>query len=145
MRPTRIVVGEFRNCLVPESIRDGETCRGITMQATHHLHIELRHATVPTYVVSYLFPILLLLYEIHRVGRWIYDYGMHFSNFRYMGYEFLLMLVFVGVQAVVGVIFLLGASIGGHHDFEHRVSNLLTGLSCSMVVIAFDLALQYAL
>ncbi|WP_434667565.1 hypothetical protein P5W99_35670 [Paraburkholderia sp. A3BS-1L] len=115
------------------------------MQATHHFNIELRHATVPTYVVSYLFPSLLLLYEIHRVGRWIYDYGMHFTNFRYMGYEFLLMLVFVGVQAVVEVMFLLGAWIGRHHDFKHRVSNLLAGLSCSMVVIAFDFALQYAL
>jgi len=115
------------------------------MQATHHFNIELRHATMPTYVISYLFPILLLLYEIHRVGRWIYDYGMHFSNFRFMGYEFLLMLVFVGIQAVVGALFLIGVSISRHHDFEHRVSNLLTGLSCSMVVIAFDLALQYAL
>ncbi|CAB3804727.1 hypothetical protein LMG28688_06058 [Paraburkholderia caffeinitolerans] len=113
------------------------------MQATHHFNIELRHATVPTYAVSYVFPILLLLYEIHRVGRWIYDYGMQFSNFRSMGYEFLLMLVFVGIQAVVGVIFLTGASIGRHHDFRHRVSNLLAGLSCSMAVIAFDLALQY--
>lgn len=115
------------------------------MQATHHFNIELRHATVPTYVVSYLFPILLLLNEIHRVGRWIYDYGMHFSNFRYMGYEFLLMLVFVGGQAIVAVVFLIGASISRHHDFEHRVSNLLAGLSFSMVLIAFDLALQYAL
>ena len=115
------------------------------MQATHHFNIELRHATMPTYVISYVFPILLLLYEIHRVGRWIYDYGMHFSNFRFMGYEFLLMLVFVGIQDVVATLFLIGASIARHHDFEHRVSNLLTGLSCSMVVIALDLALQYAL
>ncbi|MEM5329840.1 hypothetical protein VSR34_25045 [Paraburkholderia sp. JHI2823] len=115
------------------------------MQATHHFNVELRHATVPTYVISYLFPILLLLYEIHRVGRWIYDYGLHFSNFRFMGYEFLLMLAFVGVQTIVAAIFLIGASIGRHHDFEHRVSNLLAGLSCSIVVIAFDLAMQYAL
>lgn len=115
------------------------------MQAIHHFNVDLRHATAPTYVVSYLFPILLLLYEINRVGNWIYDYGLHFSNFRFMGYEFLLMLVFVGVQIIVAAVFLIGVSIGRHHDFEHRVSNLLAGLSFSMVLIAFDLALQYAL
>jgi hypothetical protein len=115
------------------------------MQAVRHFNLELRHATAPTYVVSYVFPILLLAYEAHRVGRWIYDYGMNFSNFRYMGYEFLLMLVFVGLQATVEVFFLIGAWVGRHPDLKHRVSNLLTGLGCSMVVIAFDLALQYAL
>ncbi len=30
------------------------------MQAVQHFHLELRHATVPTYVVSYLFPLLLV-------------------------------------------------------------------------------------
>ena len=52
-----------------------------TAHHSHHFHLELRHATVPTYVTSYLFPILLLVYEAHRVGRWIYDYGMNFANF----------------------------------------------------------------
>ena len=70
---------------------------------------------------------------------------MHFSNFRFMGYEFLRMFVLIGIQIVVAALFLIDVSIGRHHDFEHRVSDLLTGLSCSMVVIAFDLALQYAL
>ncbi|MFL9861288.1 hypothetical protein PQR72_37045 [Paraburkholderia madseniana] len=31
------------------------------------------------------------------------------------------------------------------HDFEHRVANFLAGLGCSLVVIGFDLALQYSL
>jgi hypothetical protein len=26
------------------------------------------------------FPILLLVYEIHRVGKWIFDYGINFAN-----------------------------------------------------------------
>ena len=115
------------------------------MHATRHFHLELRHATIPTYVASYLFPILLLVYEIHRVGRWIFDYGMNFANFRFMGYEFLLMLVFVALQAVVEGIFLIGAWMRREHDFEHRIANLLGGLGCSLVVIGFDIALQYAL
>ena len=38
------------------------------MQAAHHFHLELRQATMPTYVASYLFPVVLLVYEAHRVG-----------------------------------------------------------------------------
>ncbi|MBA9897150.1 hypothetical protein [Burkholderia cepacia] len=115
------------------------------MQATHHFHLELRHASVPTYVASYVFPILLLCYEVFRVGRWIAEYGINFSNFRFMGYEFLLMLEFVALQVVFEGVFLIGAWISRNHDFEHRVANLLAGLGCSLVVIGFDLALQYAL
>jgi hypothetical protein len=43
------------------------------MQAIHHFRLDLRHATMPTYVASYLFPFLLFVYETHRVGRWIID------------------------------------------------------------------------
>ncbi len=114
------------------------------MQATHHFHLELRHASVPTYVASYAFPILLLAYEVFRVGRWIAEFGMNFSNFRFMGYEFLLMLVFVALQVILEGVFLIGAWISRNHDFEHRVGNLMAGLGCSLVVIGFDLALQYA-
>jgi hypothetical protein len=115
------------------------------MQSTHHFHLELRHASVPTYVASYLFPILLLAYEAHRVGRWIFDYGMNFANYKFMGYEFLLMLVFVALQVVFEGIFLIGAWISRDHDFEHRVANVLAGLGCSLAILAFDAALQYAL
>jgi hypothetical protein len=115
------------------------------MQAAHHFHLELRHATMPTYIASYLFPAVLLLYEVHRVGRWIFDYGMNFANFRFMGYEFLLMLVFVALQVCFGAVFLIGAWMSRDHDFEHRVANVLAGLGCSLVIIAIDLALQYAL
>ncbi|CAE6826571.1 MULTISPECIES: hypothetical protein [Paraburkholderia] len=115
------------------------------METTRHFHLELRHASVPTYVASYLFPILLLAYEVHRVGRWIFDYGMHFANFRFMGYEFLLMLVFVALQVVFEGVFLIGAWMSRDHDFEHRVANVLAGLCCSLVIICFDLALQYVL
>jgi hypothetical protein len=39
------------------------------MQAARHFHLELRHASVPTYVASYLFPILLLAYEMQSGGQ----------------------------------------------------------------------------
>lgn len=115
------------------------------MQATRHFRLELRHATIPTYFASYLFPVLLLAYEIHRVGRWIFDFGLHFSNYRFMGYEFLLMLVYVALQIVAEAMFLLGAWLGGDPDFEHRLANLLAGVGCSVAILAFDFALQYAL
>jgi hypothetical protein len=70
---------------------------------------------------------------------------MNFANFRFMGYEFLLMLVFVALQVVFEGLFLIGAWMSRDHDFGHRVANLLAGLGCSLVVIGFDLALQYAL
>jgi hypothetical protein len=79
------------------------------------------------------------MYEIHRVGRWIFDYGMNFTNFRFMGCEFLLMPVFVALQAVVEGIFLIEAWMRREHDFEHRIANLLAGLGCSLVVIGFDI------
>lgn len=115
------------------------------MQAARHFHLELRHASVPTYVASYLFPTLLLAYEAHRVGRWIFDYGMNFANFRFMGYEFLLMLVFVGLQACFAGAFLIGSWINRDHDYERRIENLVVGLCCSLLILAFDVALQYAL
>ncbi|MFM0511665.1 hypothetical protein [Paraburkholderia sp. RL17-373-BIF-A] len=115
------------------------------MQATRYFHLKLRHANVPTYIASYVFPILLLAYEVHRVGRWILDYGMNFANFRFMAYEFLLMLAFVALQVVFEGIFLMGAWMSRNHDFEQRIANVLAGLGCSLVVIGFDLALQYAL
>ncbi|MPW18111.1 hypothetical protein GCT13_14480 [Paraburkholderia sp. CNPSo 3157] len=115
------------------------------MQATHHFRLELRHATMPTYVASYLFPLLLFAYEVHRVGRWIFDNGLHFSNYRFMGYEYLLMLVFVALQIIVEAVFLLAARLERHHDFEHRIANVLAGAGCSAGILIFDLALQYAL
>ncbi|WP_249362963.1 hypothetical protein [Burkholderia sp. 4M9327F10] len=98
------------------------------MQTMHHFRLELRHATIPTYVASYLFPFLLFAYETHRVGRWVFDYGMNFSNYKFMGYEYLLMLVFVALQIIVEVAFLLGAWLGRHHDLDHRITNVLAGV-----------------
>lgn len=50
------------------------------MQAMHYFRLELRHATMPMYIASYLFLFLLFVYETHRVGRWIFDYGTNVSS-----------------------------------------------------------------
>lgn len=115
------------------------------MQAMHHLRLELRHATMPTYVASYLFPFLLFVYETHRVDRWVFDYGMNLSNYKFMGYEYLLMLVFVALQIIIEVAFLLGAWLGRHHDLDHRIANALAGVGWSIGILVFDFALQHAL
>jgi hypothetical protein len=100
------------------------------MQTTRHFHMELRHATLPTYVFSYLFPLVLLAYELWRVGSWVAVRGFNFADFSSMGYEFALMAA---------------AMLTKHHDVAHRAGNLLLGLFCSVVVLGFDLALQYAM
>ncbi|CDY74710.1 hypothetical protein BGLT_03652 [Caballeronia glathei] len=115
------------------------------MQVTRHLNMELRHATVPTYVASYLFPLLLLAYEVWRVGSWVAVNGFNFMNFRSMGYEFALMLAVFAMQVIVEIAFLAGAWLTKHHDLGHRLSNLMLGIFCSLVVLGFDLALQYAI
>jgi hypothetical protein len=115
------------------------------MSTTRHFHMELRHATMPTYVASYLFPLMLVAYEIWRVGSWVTVNGFNFSNFSAMGYEFALMIAVFIMQVVVELAFLGAAWLTKHHDFEHRTGNLLLGMFCSMVVLGFDLALQYAM
>lgn len=116
------------------------------MATTHqHFHLELRHATAPTYFISYLFPALLFVYELLRVGQWIRDHGMQFVAFKQMGYEYLLMLLFVGLQIVVEAIFLLGAAMRkDHRDFEHRLPNVILGIGLSIALLAIDLAIQLA-
>ncbi|RZF30457.1 hypothetical protein EVC45_08235 [Paraburkholderia sp. UYCP14C] len=110
------------------------------MQAMHHFRLGPRYATIPTYVASYLFPFLLFVYETHRVRRWIFDYGPNFSNHKFMGYEYLLMVVFVALQITVEVAFLLGAWLERHHDLDHRISNVLEGVGCSIGILVFDFA-----
>lgn len=78
--------------------------------------------------------------------RWRTDWnGLRFASYRFMGYEYLLMLAFVALQVIVEAGFLLGVWLGRHHDFEHRIANALVGLGCSMGILIFDLALKYGL
>jgi hypothetical protein len=112
-----------------------------TLQHPHHF--ELRHATMPTYIASYLFPAALLLYEIYRVGSWVSVHGMNFTNFNSMGYEYVLMLAWFGLQVGVEIVFLVGAALSRNHDFGHRIANLLCGMFCSAIVLLFDFGLQH--
>lgn len=114
------------------------------MEDTRHFHFELRHATKPTYVASYFFPILFVIYEVYRVGSWIIAFGPNFANFKQMGYEYTLMLAVFSVQVVVEAFFLIVALLYRHADFEHRLTNLALGLLCSFAVLAFDYWLQFA-
>ena len=108
------------------------------MQTRHAFHPALRHATVPTYVVSYLFPGLIALYEVYRVGYRVARRGMSFIAFSQTGYEYVLMLAFFAVQVVVGVVFLTFVSSTRHPDFEHRLTNLALGPACPVAVLAYD-------
>jgi len=112
------------------------------MQLAPHLHPHVRHATMPTYVASYAFPLLLALYEVYRIAYWIVSFGPNLLVFKEMGYEFLLMLVLFAMQILVESAFLLFASVTGHPDFQHRIPNVVLGLLLSSAVLACDFALQ---
>ncbi|MEM5371243.1 hypothetical protein V4C53_35145 [Paraburkholderia azotifigens] len=108
------------------------------MQSDHAFHPEWRHATVPTYVVSYLFPAMIVIYEIYRVGYWISQHGINFVASNQTGYEYALMLAMFTVQVVVDVLFLVFVWSTRHPDFEHRLTNLALGFVSSGAVLAFD-------
>lgn len=112
------------------------------MQLTHHFHPEARHATVPTYVASYLFPVTLFVYEIYRIGYWVVNFGLNLSVFREMGYEFVLTLAVFAVQVAVEVTYVISAWVSRYPDLEHRLPNVMLGLACSAAILAFDYALQ---
>jgi histidinol phosphatase-like enzyme len=108
------------------------------MQTHRTYHLELRHATVPTYVISYFFPVLLVIYELYRVGYWINQHGLHFGTFNQGGFEYLLMLTLLAMQAVVAVVFVAFVWSIHHPDFGHRLTNLALGLALSCAVLVFD-------
>jgi hypothetical protein len=121
------------------SVSRGE---GTAMQITYHFHPEIRHATIPTYVASYIFPAFLVIYEIYRIGYWIVNYGLNGFIFRQMGYEFVLMLTVFSVQVVFEVTYMISTWILRHPDLEHRLPNVILGLFCSAAVLAFDYVVQ---
>ncbi|AHI68536.1 hypothetical protein [Burkholderia thailandensis] len=114
------------------------------MRTGHHFFPGLRHATVPTYFISYLFPLLLAGYEAYRVGYWVSQHGWHFDELSQAGYEFTLMLIVFALQVVLDGLFFITAWVGRHPDVEHRLSNLTFGIICSALVLAFDVMLQVA-
>ncbi|RKP45975.1 hypothetical protein [Trinickia fusca] len=114
------------------------------MQHIHRLHPEWRHATAPTYIASYIFPLLLLAYEVYRLGSWIALQGTDFKNYSQTGYEFTMMLATFIVQVAAEGVFLAIAWVGRDPDLEQRLANVSLGVLCSFLVLAFDYLLQVA-
>lgn len=50
------------------------------VRLSHYFHPQSRHATISTFVASYLFPALFVAYETCRVGYWIAFHDPHFSS-----------------------------------------------------------------
>ncbi|KIP14685.1 hypothetical protein WI77_30745 [Burkholderia ubonensis] len=114
------------------------------MRTGHHFLPELRHATVPTYFVSYLFPLLLAIYEVYRVAYWVDNHGWRFSELSQAGYEFTLMLAVFALQVILDTSFFIIAWAGRHPDAQHRLGNMAFGIVCSSLVLGFDVMLQVA-
>lgn len=68
-----------------------------------------------------------------------------FLELQFMGYDYLVMLVFVALQIIVEVSFLMETRMGRHLDIDRRVANVLAGMGCSIDILVFDFALQCAL
>jgi hypothetical protein len=98
----------------------------------------------PTYLASYLFPLLLVAYEVYRVGFWLASHGIDFTDFGDEGWAFPLMLAVFAVQVVAEGIFLAVAWIGRQPDLDQRFTTLSLGLFSSLLVLAFDFGLQIA-
>jgi hypothetical protein len=98
----------------------------------------------PTYLASYLFPLLLVAYEVYRVGYWMASHGIDFSEFGDGGWGFRLMLAVFAVQVVAEGVFLAAAWISRQSDLEQRFTTLSLGVFSSLLVLAFDFGLQIA-
>ncbi|WP_230953183.1 hypothetical protein [Burkholderia stagnalis] len=114
------------------------------MHAGHHFLHELRHATMPTYFVSYVFPLLLVVYETYRIAYWVGRHGWNFAQLSQAGYEFTLMLIVFALQVMLDGVLFMAAWVSRHPDVEHRHANMMFGIVCSALVIAFDVALRAA-
>lgn len=104
----------------------------------------LPRTIAPTYLASYLFPLLLLAYEVYRVGFWMASHGVDFAEFGNDSRAFTLMLAVFAVQVVAEGVFLAVAWISRQSDLEQRFTTLSLGLFSSLLVLAFDFGLQIA-
>ena len=112
------------------------------MHTARHFRLEFRPVTIPTYFVSYVFPILLVLYELYRVGYWIAQHGLELGGFSEMGYEYTLMLAAFVLQIAAALVFVVWAWLSRRLHFVRRLANLALGLLCSIAVLMFDYGLQ---
>jgi hypothetical protein len=114
------------------------------MQHCHRADGAWPRTMMPTYLASYLFPLLLALDEVYRVGYWMASHGVDFTAFGETGLAFPLMLALFAVQVVAEGVFLAIAWAARQADLAQRFTTLLLGLMSSLLVIAFDFGLQIA-
>ena len=98
----------------------------------------------PTSRATYLFPLLLVAYEVYRVGYWLASHGIDFSQFGDGAWGFPLMVAVFAVQVVAEGLFLAVAWISRQPDLEQRFTTLSLGVFSSLLVLAFDFGLQIA-
>jgi hypothetical protein len=114
------------------------------MQRTHPFRPTLWHAAVPSYGPTYLFPLLFVVCEVHRLGDWLALNGADFAGYSDQSLEYALMLGLFAVQALAEVAFLAFAWAGRHEDIKYRLTNVTLGIFFSSFVLAFDYGLQVA-
>lgn len=114
------------------------------MQQTHHVDRTIAPQGAPTYLGSYVFPVLLLVFEVYRVGHWMAAHGVDFAGFGERSFEYPLMLAMFAVQLVAEGVFLAIAWVSRQSDLERRFTTLSLGLVSSLLVLAFDYGLQIA-
>ncbi|HVW53589.1 MAG TPA: hypothetical protein VHC91_24810 [Trinickia sp.] len=114
------------------------------MLQTHRVDREIAPHAAPTYLGSYVFPVLLLFFVVYRVGHWMAAHGVDFAGFGERGFQYPLMLAVFAVQLVAEGVFLAIAWVSRQADLERRFTTLSLGLVSSLLILAFDYGLQIA-
>jgi hypothetical protein len=114
------------------------------MQHCDRLDRTAPRTIAPTYLATYLFPLLLVAYEVYRVGFWMASHGIDFTEFGHDDGAFALMLAFFAVQVVAEGVFLAVAWLSRQPDLAQRCTTLSLGLLSSLLALAFDFGLQIA-
>lgn len=114
------------------------------MQHSPLIGARAARASAPTYLASYVFPVLLVVFEVYRVGYWMASQGVDFSGFGEIGHESSLMLAVFAIQLVAESVFLAAAWVVRQSGIEHRFTTVFLGLCSSLLVLAFDYGLRIA-
>lgn len=114
------------------------------MQHCDRLDRAAARTIAPTYLATYLFPLLLVAYEVYRVGSWMASHGIDFTEFGHDDWTFALMLALFAVQVVAESACLAVAWISRQPDLAQRCTTLSLGILSSVLALAFDFGLQIA-
>ena len=114
------------------------------MQHSPHIDSRAAQRSAPTYLASYIFPVLLLAFEVYRVGYWMASRGIEFSHFGESSRGPSLMLAMFAVQLLAEGVFLAAAWVARQSDLQHRFTTVFLGLFGSLLILAFDYGLSIA-